>query len=95
LKIVEKGKSLFITFRSYENYEYPELRKSKNIVQNLKTASKLEKPWFVIISLQKNRKNNIINDSSIFNNCKLTILNSVIYLYDNLNIDFTKKKSCT
>jgi hypothetical protein len=42
LKIIGKEKSLFITFRLYETYEYPELGKSKNIVWNLKTASKLE-----------------------------------------------------
>jgi hypothetical protein len=45
--------------------------------------------------LQKNLKNNIIKDASIFEHCKLTnikvILNSVIYPYDNLNLDFTKK----
>jgi hypothetical protein len=42
----------------------------------------------------KESKKNIIKGSSIFDHCKLTnikvILNSVIYPYDNLNIDFTK-----
>jgi hypothetical protein len=61
LKIMEKGKSLFIPFRSNETYEYPELGKSRNIVWNLKTASKLEKPRYVVIGLQKNLKNNIVN----------------------------------
>jgi D-hexose-6-phosphate mutarotase len=86
LKIVEKGKSLFIPFRLYETYEYPEHGKPKNIVWNLKTESKLEKSRFVVIGLQKNLKNSIV---SFFEHCKLTnikvILNSVIYPYDNLN----------
>jgi hypothetical protein len=51
LKIMEKEKSLFIPFRSYETYEYPELGKSRNIVWNLKTASKLEKPRYVVIAV--------------------------------------------
>jgi hypothetical protein len=97
LKIMEKGKILFIPFRSYETYEYPELRKSRYIVWNLKTASKLEKPQYVVIGLQNNLKNNIVKDAStrIFEHCKLTnikvILNFVIYPYYNLNLDFTKK----
>jgi len=96
MKIIEKGKSLFIPFRSFETYEYPELGKSKNIVWNLKTASKLEKPRYVIIGLQKNRKNNIEHDASLFNHCKLSnikvILNSTVYPYENLNLNFDKKK---
>ena len=95
LKIVEKGKSLFVPFRSFETYEYPELGKSKNIVWNLKTASKLEKPRYVILGLQKNLKNNIGADASCFNHCKITnikvILNSVVYPYENLNLNFDKK----
>ena len=94
MNIVEKGKSLFIPFRSFETYEYPELGKSKNIVWNLKTASKLEKPRYVIIGLQKNRKNNIEVDASFFQHCKITnikvMLNSVVYPYDNLNLNFDK-----
>jgi len=95
LKIIEKGKSLFIPFRSFESYEYPELGKSRNVVWNLKTASKLEKPRYVILGLQKNRKHNIAVDASFFDHCKITnikvILNSVAYPYDNLNLNFSKK----
>jgi hypothetical protein len=63
----------------------------------LKTASKLDKPRFAIIGLQKNpKKKNVIKDPSVFDHYKLTnikvILNSVTYPYDNLNMDFTKKK---
>ena len=62
LKIVEKEKSLFIPFRSFETYEYPELGTTKNIVWNLKTASKLKKPRYILICLQKNRKGDIEKD---------------------------------
>ena len=94
MKIVEKEKSLFIPFRSLETYEYPELGNTKSVVWNLKTASKLEKPRFVIIGLQKNRKNSYAKECSMFDHCNLinvkVFLNSHIYPYDNLNLDFSK-----
>jgi len=94
LKLIEKEKSLFIPFRSFETFEYPELGTTKKVVWNLKTASKLEKPRFIIIGLQKGRKNLITKDCSIFDHCNLTnvkvFLNSIAYPYNNLNLDFTK-----
>ncbi|KAE9543754.1 hypothetical protein AGLY_002150, partial [Aphis glycines] len=94
LKLVEKEKSLFIPFRSFETFEYPELGTAKKVVWNLKTASKLEKPRFIIIGLQKGRKNTLEKDCSIFDHCNLknvrVYLNSIAYPYDNLNLDFTK-----
>ena len=94
LKLIEKEKSLFIPFRSFETFEYPELGTTKNVVWNLKTASKLEKPRFSIIGLQKGRKNTLTKDCSIFDHCNLTnvkvFLNSIAYPYNNLNLDFTK-----
>jgi len=79
----EKEKSPFVLFRSVETYEYPELGATKNVVWNLKTASKLEKPRYVVIGLQKGRKNTIKNDFSVFDHCGLqnikVILYSIIY----------------
>ncbi|KAE9522278.1 hypothetical protein AGLY_017321, partial [Aphis glycines] len=94
LKLVEKEKSLFIPFRSFETFEYPELGTTTKAVWNLKTASKLEKPRFIIVGLQKDRKNQISKDCSVFDKCDLTnvkvFLNSIAYPYDNLNLDFNK-----
>ncbi|KAE9523025.1 hypothetical protein AGLY_016656, partial [Aphis glycines] len=94
LKLVEKEKSLFIPFRSFETFEYPELGTTSKAVWNLKTASKLEKPRFIIVGLQKDRKNQISKDCSVFDKCDLTnvkvFLNSLAYPYDNLNLDFNK-----
>ncbi|KAF0696440.1 Uncharacterized protein FWK35_00035474 [Aphis craccivora] len=39
LKLIEQEKSLFIPFRSFETFEYPELETTKKVVWNLKTAS--------------------------------------------------------
>lgn len=38
----EKGKILFLPLRSFETYEYPELKDTKKVVWHLKTASKLK-----------------------------------------------------
>ena len=90
MKNIEKEKSLFIPFRSFETYEYPELGDSKKVVWNLKTASKLEKPRYVIVALRKKDE-----DGSKFEHCNLTnvkvYLNSIMYPYNDLNIDFSKK----
>ncbi|KAE9538893.1 hypothetical protein AGLY_005475 [Aphis glycines] len=90
----EKEKGLFIPFRSFETFEYPELGTTTKAVWNLKTASKLEKPRFIIVGLQKDRKNQISKDCSVFDKCDLTnvkvFLNSIAYPYDNLNLDFNK-----
>jgi len=71
-----------------------ELGTAKKVVWNLKTASKLEKPRFIIIGLQKGSKNLFGKDCSIFDHCNLTnvkvLLNSIAYPYDNLNLYFTK-----
>ena len=93
MKNIEREKSLFIPFRSYETYEYPELGDSRKVVWNLKTASKLEKPRYVIIGLRKNDDKE--KDNSKFDHCNLTnvkvYLNSVMYPYNDLNLDFGKK----
>ncbi|KAL4101084.1 hypothetical protein QTP88_021104 [Uroleucon formosanum] len=95
LKLIEKEKSLFIPFRFFENFEYPELGTTKKVVWNLKTSSKLEKPRFIIIGLQKGRTILLTKDCSIFDHCNLTnvkvFLNSMAYPYNNLNLNFTKK----
>ncbi|XP_050423372.1 uncharacterized protein LOC126835125 [Adelges cooleyi] len=93
MKIVEKEKHLFIPFRSFETYTYPELGDTKNVLWNLKTSTKLEKPRYIIVGLQKNRNNSITADKSEFDHSKLknikVFLNSNVYPYDNLNLDFT------
>ncbi|KAL4143860.1 hypothetical protein QTP88_006118 [Uroleucon formosanum] len=79
---------------SFETSENHELGTTKKVIWNLKTASKSEKPRFIIIGLQKGRKNTFTKDCSIFDHCNLTnvkvFLNSIAYPYDNLNLDFVK-----
>ncbi|KAL4083730.1 hypothetical protein QTP88_029046 [Uroleucon formosanum] len=83
LKLVEKEKSLFIPFRSFETFEYPELGTAKKIVWNLKTASKLEKPRFIIIGLQKGQsyyekslRNPILSPSTFLSNAPIIVIDT-------------------
>jgi len=51
----------------------------------------------IIFALQTNRKNNIVTHKICLNNCKLTNvklhLNSELFPYDNLNLDFDKRRT--
>lgn len=62
MKLLEKEKFPFIPSRTFETYEYPELRTSKNIAWSLKTASKSEKLRYVAIDIQKERINDFENE---------------------------------
>lgn len=67
----------------------------QKILWSLKTASKMEKPGYVI-GLQNDRINNLEKDCSQFEHDNFLVNvkifpYSIIYPYDNLNLDFTKK----
>lgn len=59
----------------------------------IKSASQLEKPRFVIVGFQTDRKK-ISSDASLFDHCNITniklFLNSCMYPYYNLRNDFDK-----
>ncbi|XP_071571821.1 uncharacterized protein [Temnothorax nylanderi] len=62
----------------------------------IKTATQLEKPRYVVFALQTGRKNVMSADTSRFDHCNLTnvklYLNSEVYPYDDLNLDFDKHR---
>lgn len=94
LKFLERDRSLQIAFRNWDLYEYPALPKSTKHTWSIKTSSQIEKPRYVIIGLQTNRKNNASSDMSLFDQCNLrdvkVYLNSTYFPYENLNVDFAK-----
>ncbi|KAG7302221.1 hypothetical protein JYU34_003922 [Plutella xylostella] len=96
LKYLEKDNPIQIAFRNWDLYEYPLLPKTTKHSWSVKTASQLEKPRFVIIGLQTERKNNKIKDSSNFDHCNITnvtlFLNSQYFPYDSLNLKFDENK---
>lgn len=93
LKQLSRGTSIPVEYRSWELYEYPALPKAGKQSWTVKTASQLEKPRYVIVAFQTNKKNSIKDNTSHFDHCKLTNLklhlNSISYPYDDLKLDFT------
>ena len=89
LKITDRDQPLSIPFRKWQLYEYPTLPTSKLHSWTVKTSSIMEKPRYVIIAFQTDRKDNAAKNASHFDlsnleNVKL-YLNSKYYPYDNMN----------
>ncbi|XP_072744040.1 uncharacterized protein [Anoplolepis gracilipes] len=95
LRALESGRYLNMSFRLWDLYEFPLLHSTTKHSWTVKTASQLEKPRCVIFALQTDRKNVASKDITKFV-CKLTnvklYLNSEFYPYNDLNLDFDKKR---
>jgi len=91
LRALESGRYLSINFRSWDLYEYPLLQNTTKYSWTVKTATQLEKLRNVIFALQR-----MSRDVSTFDDCNLRnvkiYLNSEFYPYDDLNLNFGKKK---
>ncbi|XP_078051669.1 uncharacterized protein LOC144477804 [Augochlora pura] len=96
MHILENEISLSMSFRSWELYEYPMLQTTTKHTWAIKTAPQMEKPRYVIFALQTDRKNDLKQNPTHFDSCSLSnfrlYLNSEIYPYDDLNVDFEKSK---
>nr|DAC81446.1 TPA_asm: hexon [Spodoptera moth adintovirus 1] len=96
LKLLEKDRPLQMIFRNWDLYEYPALPKTTKHTWSIKTSSQIEKPRYVIIGLQTNRKNNAGSDMSQFDHCYIrdvrVYLNSTYFPYENLNASFSNNK---
>lgn len=96
LKILEKDKAIKLVFRNWDIYEYPLLPKTTKHTWSIKSSSQIEKPRYVVIGLQTNRKNNKKKDASKFDHCNLrnvkVFLNSTYFPYENLNVSFEEDK---
>src|ERR1700712_2491207 len=94
LRHLETGLGLNLNYRSWELYEYPLLPRSRNHIWSVKTTTQIEKPRYVIIGFQTSRKNEAGKYACKFDHCNLTnlklFLNSKVYPYDDLNLDFSK-----
>lgn len=91
LKHMKRGASVPVEYRSWELYEYPVLPKTRQHSWTVKTASQIERPRYVIIAFQTDRKNNLKTNAAHFDHCSLTNLklhlNSTSYPYDDLKLD--------
>ncbi|XP_054257317.1 uncharacterized protein LOC128982384 [Macrosteles quadrilineatus] len=93
LRMIEKDTTVHIPFRSWELHEYPSLPQTNIHSWTVKTSAQLEKPRYVILAFQEDRKNQYAKDMSSFDHCDLTnikvYLNSQYFPYDNINGDKT------
>lgn len=89
LKITDRDQPLSIPFRKWQLYEYPTLPASKLHSWTVKTSSMMEKPRYVILGFQTDRKDKTNKNTSHFDLCHLEnvklFLNSKYYPYDNVN----------
>lgn len=91
-KIVESGRELEIAFRATEYFENPNIGTDQQFTWQLKTSAGAERPLYVIVGLQTNRRDKMGKDSSVFDNCSIRdakiFLNSLSYPYEGLSVDF-------
>ena len=99
LKVINSQKPITCTFRSWELCEYPFLPQNTTHSWKAKTTNKLEKPRYVIIGFQTDRKNSETKSMSCFDHCKIknlkVYLNSEVFPYEDFQSDFTKNKIAT
>lgn len=93
LRLLEKDRAIQVAFRNWDLYEYPLLPSTTKHAWSIKTSSQIEKPRYVIVGLQTNRKNNASKDMSQFDHCNLrdikVYLNSSYFPYDSMNVSFS------
>lgn len=91
LRLVDKNARVHIPFRAWELHEYPVLPQTTVQSWTIKTSTQLEKPRFVIVGFQVNRKNSLKKNMSGFDGCDLNniklYLNSQYFPYDNIHGD--------
>ena len=96
MRIIDSNRELNISFHAWELYEYPTLPQTDKHSWMVKSTTQLEKPRYVIIGFHTNKKNNVTKNMAAFDACALSnikvYLNSEAYPYNNLNIDFSKKR---
>lgn len=96
LKNLERDRAITLAFRNWDLYEYPLLPKTRKHTWSIKTSSHVEKPRYVIIGLQTNRKQNIKSSMAEFDHCNISdvkvFLNSTYFPYENLNTSFSDEK---
>jgi len=95
LKVLDSRKPLSCAFRTWDLCEYPTLPTNTTHSWTVKSSSLLEKPRFVIIGFQTDRKNNLLKQSGRFDSCNLKNLkihlNSEVYPYEDFQANFSDK----
>lgn len=95
-KLLEKNINIAMAFRSWELVEYASLPSTTRHTWPVKTASRLESPSHLVLSLSKDKRGKIKENMSKFDHCSITnvrvFLNSDRYPYHDLYLNFEENK---
>jgi hypothetical protein len=97
LRYLQEDKPIQWGFRSWHAFEKP-LSSDTNIVEwQVQTTTHLERPRYVLLAMQTNRKNIATADAFGFDHCKLRnvklYLNEEAFPYENLNLNISKNNA--
>lgn len=99
MKNIERKHSIPLTFRSWDLYEYPVLPATDKHVWSVKTTNHLNKPRYVIVGFQTNKKNILATRAAHFDNINIRdislSLNSERYPYEQMDLNFTENRYTT
>ncbi|XP_050546072.1 uncharacterized protein LOC126908204 [Daktulosphaira vitifoliae] len=92
MKVIDSHKSIKCPFRTWELAEYPFLPTNTRHSWSVRTCNNLEKPRYVIIGFQTDRKNTGSKSMAVFDHCNLTnlkvYLNTQVYPYEDFRADY-------
>lgn len=93
-KILESGREITTGFRTVEYFEYPKVGEDKQLTWQVKTSAGAEKPLYVVVGFQTDRKDQIDKDATYFDSVALRdaklFLNAHQIPYEHMDLDFSK-----
>ncbi|KAK5637767.1 hypothetical protein RI129_003021 [Pyrocoelia pectoralis] len=91
---INKNSAISIPFRQWELYELPALKQAPMDIWPIKTSTQLEKPRWVIVAFQKNKKFSKSEKAANFDNVDIRDiklhLNSESYPYEAMHLNFNE-----
>ena len=96
LQIINNDIPITIGFRSWQYFEHPSVPSTKEFKWTITSATQLERPRFIIVAFQTDRKDNVLAQANHFDHVNVTdvkvFLNSDSFPYSNLTLDFKRNK---
>lgn len=96
MRILESGRELSIAYRASEYYELPAVKDSTQVVWQIKSSMGMERPLFVILGIQSNRRLVAEKDATVFDSADLRraklFLNQYAFPYENVDVDWKKEQ---
>jgi hypothetical protein len=97
LRHLQEDKPIELGFRSWQACEKPLNTNTNKIEWQVQTTTHMERPRYVLLALQTNKRNVATADIFGFNHCRIRnvklYLNENSYPYDNLNLNMTSRNA--